>query len=414
MKSNDESFCETSTHHDFRHLWLTLALILFGVYCSVFKIPVFDKTWNFFTTYGTLIIAGVSILFLLALGGVKDIFPRTTSYIVITKRWIWNLFFSLLIPFIAYRIIESADLIDKVGLSITLIILAWAFALFGPLSKRYRHKISCVDDDQLERQMYVESFTNFITNNLDHPSTQFSRIAITASWGIGKTDFILRVINELNKRNKANKTKLKFRTHLLCPWQAKTETDAHEQIIQGIDKALGFWSPAPSSSSKIALSLLALLGIKSPAKQISDLLSSSDVMLTNIKLYQIDQWLKHSNQRVVIFVDDMERAGKKQIRKIFPALNQLKRLNYCCFVFAIDPERLQSSFSSNEEAKGYINKIFDYNLPLPAPENREIIKLAKVEVVNESHPFLYRSLELLEPIFPKTPRALKQWLATCK
>ncbi|QQL43933.1 P-loop NTPase fold protein [Sulfuriroseicoccus oceanibius] len=408
------AFSESIRTHHFRHLSLCIALILIGVCCSHLDIQVFNIAWNSITQNAHAIIWSTVIASLSFFGFCTEIRSRALSYLVVYWHWVWNILFVLLLPFIAYRIFESHEHVNSIGALAAILITAWPLSLIGPISEKLQQNEPKVQSDKLERQMYVDKFADFLAQNLSNSSIQFSRIAISATWGTGKTDFILRVVSKLNELNSSQSSRLRYCTHVLCPWQAKTHTEAHEEIIRGIDKALGIRSPSRPHIAKLVHTLLGLVGIKSPASRISDILKSSNVLLNDLKLRQIDHLLKHSRKRVIVFIDDMERVNEEQIKKIFPALNQIKKLEYCCFVFAIDTDRLQNAFTSNEEAKGYINKTFDYHLSLPAPEKREIIKLARSEVRSAQHPFLHRSIQNLELVFPRTPRALKQWLAICQ
>ena len=403
---------ETEQSYDLRHAATVLALVSLGIFCSVFDIGIYDTVWNAIATHTYKILFFSGIILLLGLGIFWSQARRIIRLLNVTRGAVYNWLFAIIIPFASYRICESNNFIEAAGMTIVLIFLAWPMSLLGPLCKRTTRNTYQIPKDQFERNRYVKKFTQLLIDNLKKPDELFNRIAISASWGTGKTDFIQRVIEELETERKRGN--LTFHTHLVGPWQAKTHEEAYELIIKGIDAALGLSSPRVTPVGKFFISAFSLLGFKTPSKEINSLLESCDTTLNQKKLLSIDKWLQDRNRRVVVFVDDMERVEPGSLRKVFPALNLLKPLKSCCFVFAIDPERIARAFESSEEANGYINKIFDLHLTLPIPEKREVIRMAYAEVSEKKHPFLHQSIHLMEPVLPRTPRALKQWLQRCK
>lgn len=77
-----------------------------------------------------------------------------------------------------------------------------------------------------------------------------------------------------------------------------------------------------------------------------------------------DAWLKKEADKVVIFVDELDRCTEKGIVEFFQSIQLLVSNKKLCFVFAIDERCLEKAFMkcngiSNEEVKPYLKQFLD-------------------------------------------------------
>lgn len=128
----------------------------------------------------------------------------------------------------------------------------------------------------------------------------------------------------------------------------------------------------------------------------------------------LSEFLKRRDQWLLIFIDDMERVGPEELRKIFPVVDRLIELDRCYFIFAIDPKRIAKAFKEDsahgDETKGYLDKVLDFQMSLPSASKGEALEMIQSRIDQTVCPKLYEVLPSLRDYLPVNPRQADRFL----
>ena len=262
--------------------------------------------------------------------------------------------------------------------------------------------------DFYHREHLVERLAELLLETPDN----IRRIGILAEWGEGKTQVMKMLEEHLRDR-----TKNKFRMAWVNPWRANSHEEAWVEIARGVDQALGFPRLLPRSLLSIPGlgTLLELLpkpfgGFTADMKTLlTSQGSASDKVAVGLA-----QYLKRRDQWLLIFIDDMERVGSEELRKIFPVVDRLVELERCYFIFAIDPMRIAKAFKEDsehkDETKGYLDKVLDFQMSLPMASKGEVLEMLQNKIDPSSCPKLASVLPELREYLPINPRLADRFL----
>jgi len=402
---------ESQMKHHFRNLFLILALIITGVYGakyhSCFLNSIF-KQWF----HHLLWASGILTLLIFGLDNTFRITAKKT--LIFYRKQILPPLLGTSIVVVSYYIVEhNASTVSVIGLLFFFLIFSWTLATVIPfLSKSKNNKGISKDanPDRFHRMHFVERFTGILKDSFeDHPDS-LRKIAITGAWGVGKTDFIERTIANLKK----DQTSHKIQTSFINPWVSRSDEDAYKILIGGIGKALGIWSPNGKTAKFFCQIFAPFFGLQGISKTILQAINDTDIPSSERKLKAINDKLKCSGHKIVVFADDMERVSVDKVLQVFPAIDRLKNLTQCTFVFALDHKRLIKAFEDEKEAKGYLDKVFDAQLSLPQPDRSEIKDLVLEYINPKTTPYLHQAIEPLTDALPLNPRQIKQWIQLCQ
>jgi hypothetical protein len=262
--------------------------------------------------------------------------------------------------------------------------------------------------DYYHRKHLVERLAELL---LETPEN-IRRIGILAEWGEGKTQ-VMKLLEE----HLSGRTDHKFRMAWVNPWRASSREDAWVEIAKGVDEALGFPRLLPQSILSLPGigSLLELLPnpISGYTSDLKTLLTSDGSAADKIAV-GLTEFLRRRNQWLLIFVDDMERVGPKDLRKIFPVVDRLIELERCYFIFAIDPKRIAKAFKEGsahaDETKGYLDKILDLQMTLPMAARGEVLEMLQNKIDRVACPKLTAVLPKLRDHLPLNPRLADRFL----
>ena len=287
----------------------------------------------------------------------------------------------------------------------------WCIILLGSglfLLFTSEDKLPAAKKDDYHRLHLVAQLAEFLLKT----PPNIRRIGILAEWGEGKTH-VMKMLEE-HLRGSINN---KFRMAWVNPWRANSHEEAWVEIAKGVDQALGFPRLLPHSILSIPGlgSLLALLpkpfsGFTADMKTLlTSHGSAADKIATGIA-----QYLQRRDQWLLIFIDDMERVGSDELRKIFPVVDRLVELERCFFIFAIDPKRIAKAFKEgsahSDETKGYLDKILDFQLSLPMASRGEVLEMLQNRIDPEACPKLFAALPELKDYLPINPRLADRFL----
>lgn len=262
-------------------------------------------------------------------------------------------------------------------------------------------------EDLLHRGFFVDQLTEIFISE----GSKLRRVAILGTWGTGKTT----VLQLLSARLRASK-RAKFRVAFVNPWKAGTPEEAWAIVAKGFDQALGLPSPLSRNWARhpTLTGLFRLLPLPGVGDDLVSIFEGGGRDADMRRVEKINRLLERRKIKLVILVDDMERAEPEVIRKMFPIIDRLSDLKNCFFVFAIDRDRVGKAFKGDgqgaDEAIGYLDKVFDLQLELPEPLTEDIAEMCEALLDKEVCPKLASCFNEIKPILSTSPRAARKFL----
>lgn len=268
-------------------------------------------------------------------------------------------------------------------------------------------------DHEEKDLLYREYFVKRLSEIFQSSTTTLRRVAIMGSWGAGKTMLLRMLRKKLRDTDHGD-----YRIAFVNPWKAKTPEEAWAILAKGFDDALGFPSPLGRLWSRypILKGLWKLIPLPGIADDVLAVFEGSGNISDKQRLEKINRLLTGRKLKILLLVDDMERAEPAVIRKMFPVIDHLCEMKCCYFVFAIDRERVAKAFGKDgaDEAKGYLDKVFDIQLELPVPRVGDIGRMCEASLDKEECPRLHRAFGELKPLLPRNPRAARRFMNLAK
>ncbi len=297
------------------------------------------------------------------------------------------------------------------------------------------------DDKPDEDKLYRKFFASRIAEHLNRTDHLIRRIAVLGPWGSGKSYVLKLIRQELEKSSEQE-----FRIKWVNPWKASSKEQAIGMLAEAIDQAVDplavmKWNWHQSKWLRVITSLLTE---KKIGEQFLEAVTGHFPQTGDAFLKKINDQIKRRGIKVVIFVDDMERAEPHIVRAILPVIDCLSELENFYFVFAIDRSQLEFAFGDrvgypvelgksnannntpapqtvfqNHEsrasimAQGFLDKVMDLQLTLPDPTPIEIQKWMreKVNKISAACPKLkYAFDRFAQDLLPTNPRICEKFL----
>ena len=219
-------------------------------------------------------------------------------------------------------------------------------------------------------------------------------IAINAPWGAGKSSFL----NLLERRLKSpKKDEVKPILIPFNPWLYNSV----EQLIEMSFDELGQEIGKGKKTKKIFGWLLYCLGALS--SMLGDILSNylsvagSAMKTWGEKLKKkkpllkrkknLDKILQQLNQRIVIFIDDIDRLERDNLRLLFRAIRLCADFKNVTYVLAFDKLVVEKHLAENDHisehdysGRAYLEKIVQVSFDLPEPAPNELARFCFKEI----------------------------------
>jgi hypothetical protein len=293
-------------------------------------------------------------------------------------------------------------------------------------------------DDQLKVSRYADALVNFIMNS-DTPIT----IGLQGEWGTGKTSMMYMLQEELLKRDVATswvntweysmfrgakETTPAVLNGLLATleetcgdnWTIKRET---EQAMKKVGRFFG------NIINQVSVNQLGV-DVKAAADSVGSAEGMSRAEIAQVKAdisEIIDKLIidkRNSYQRVVFFVDDLDRINPVDAVEVLEALKNMFDMDHCIFVLAIDYEvvvkGLEGKFGkktdeNEREFRSFFDKIIQvpFSMPTGAYDIDFFLdeKLKGLGMnIPDSLKLLY--LEVVKNSVGHNPRSLKRFINT--
>lgn len=244
-------------------------------------------------------------------------------------------------------------------------------------------------------------------------------IALNGKWGSGKTS----VVN-LIKADLVGETNVKIVS--FSYWWYKGRAEVITAFLLGLSEAIG----SLSNSEKIVSTILDFI---QPLASIADHLSESQISSNVLqvvrncclspislekKLNEIKEFLKLQKQRIIIFIDDLDRMNPDDSIEVFKLLKTIGRLPNVTFVIVYDKELANNIICQKypSEGKNFLEKVIQVSFDMPETTSNALYSAFRSEFF-KLYPDCFTKFNLRDywqnclQDFIKTPRNLGRLLA---
>lgn len=283
--------------------------------------------------------------------------------------------------------------------------------------------IQTVDDDLLDGLGVARAMHRFLSTT---PPSWSTRIGLFGRWGSGKTS-ILNLLRSLEEAEGSlvvsfSAWSASGETGVIAQFyatlaarlsEAKIELPRAQRAKQIAAKASKFaWLGRLSRTAAEELAPLPPAVVKAGAAAL-DKLGATASAWTKISRSDLEAIAKLlQGRRVVVFVDDLDRADPKLVPKTLLAMRELLDWPGFAFVLAFDKRAVASALAAystafGDDADGFLEKVIDvpFEVPEPSEEHRE--RLARAAFLACCDLMPDGSVAAIAPHLPSQPRRVK-------
>jgi KAP family P-loop domain len=254
------------------------------------------------------------------------------------------------------------------------------------------------------------------------PRAWSNRVALYGRWGTGKTS-VLNLLEQLERSAGSVVVRI-------SAWTASGETGVLVLLYDALSRALkdqGIEAPFLQKSKRVAttarrwskvFSVLgqraeSLTGSPSGTAETVDAIASTAFEWFTINKSDVEKLTKKLGaRRVVVFIDDLDRADPKVLPKTLLALREVLDWPRFSFVLAFDQAVVAEALHAYSTAFGdratvFLEKVVDVAFVLPSPTQSQVAALAK-DVFGATCPFVgSTALAAIAHRLPLEPRRIK-------
>lgn len=284
-------------------------------------------------------------------------------------------------------------------------------------------------DDALGRGPFAADVARIATGS---PALWSVRIGVYGRWGTGKTSVLMMVQEMVEAED--------HRAVWFNPWGYDTIDQMWAGFVEQVFGALGEWginatgakaAALKASSQKlvgIAKGLLPMMGPVLGVAEVADptaavATAAAEVAVAGASPF-LDRWLRVGRddlkgvvdsldgKRVVVLIDDVDRADPKLLPKMFHAVKELLDLPGFSFVLALDPEVVGPVLRRHHDGFGieFLEKVIDFPKWLPEPSREHLWSVTNRDI-NRYCGFLDADMVRRNfHLFPSNPRRLRMFI----
>lgn len=249
------------------------------------------------------------------------------------------------------------------------LLLLFSYKTYLKPLQRQQSRYSLVDDspsidkynDLYSRTAYAGSIAKHVAATTSDVSFA---IGIIGDWGSGKSDFMQRVRRVLKDDDQEN---------IICefnPWRANKPDTIVEEFFKTLSKSLAPYNQSVSSTINDYSGRILKTADETHFKFIDTIINSwfqEEDLQT--KYESINESIKATGKRIVVFVDDVDRLTGKEAIEVLRIIRNTANFANTFFIVGIDHGYLVSvlkntkDFANEEE---YLKKVFQLTITLPA------------------------------------------------
>lgn len=275
-------------------------------------------------------------------------------------------------------------------------------------------------EDFYDRWPVAKSISRIIATA---PSNWSTRIGLFAPWGDGKTS----VLNFIEQQQlEAGNIVIRY-----TPWGASTADEVWKDfgkvLISGLQRngiKVEWWAGPVHWVKSLGASAVTA-GVKALGKMLESSghapgasvgANVASMLLSKKLTFSSKDMLRATAQlgdrRVVVFIDDLDRAAPAVVPKLLLVLRELLDYKQFAFVLAFDRKVVATALERSNEAWGkegetFLDKVIDFRVDLPKPTADQVRRLGLFQF-GAMCPFVPReSVDAIVKLFPSNPRKLK-------
>lgn len=317
------------------------------------------------------------LILLFSLIGFLHFLKQLKHHVIPTCDSLVLWFFIFLIYFFIYKIDDSYQFyhfsilpLSNYTLStvsiLSISMLAWSYKsyiLIKPSSKPTT--LTLIEDipSLLNKDIYnYTSYASQIASHIKNTTTETSfAIAVTGQWGVGKSDFLKRLKSELEKSDD-----IVFEFN---PWRVSKSDAIIEEFFKALSKQLKPYNHAITGVIK-EYSERILKSAKEIHFKFLDALINDWILEEDLqKKYDIiNQTIRLTSKRFIIFIDDLDRLTSKEIMEVLRLIRNTASFSNTFFIVAIDQHYTTNVLKNSKDLfneEEYLKKIFQLTITLP-------------------------------------------------
>lgn len=207
-------------------------------------------------------------------------------------------------------------------------------------------------------------YSKQIAEHINSTSTKNSfAIGIIGEWGSGKTDFMLRLKSQLE----LEKDNILFEFN---PWRVNKRDAIVEEFFKSLSKELKPYNHSIISKIKDYSKRILLTDKDIHYRFIDTLLNEWFPNKSLQEEYdEINESIKATGKRFIIFIDDLDRLTGKEIMEVLRIIRNTASFANTFFVVGIDQRYIVNVLRKTEEFSyedEYLKKVFQLTITLPA------------------------------------------------
>lgn len=301
--------------------------------------------------------------------------------------------------------------------------------------------IQDIADDLLDRSTFI----NRLGRTLVSPEGKLSSgvvLGICGEWGSGKSSLLNLLAHHLREQQHAVVVQFD-------PWLISGRDDLVNRLLQQLASELSERSPGETARSvgeKLFEYVEALSPVVDAAAKVADMVAPGAGTVTKFaaskarakltrpadlhsRRRRLEEALDKVERPIVVMIDELDRLEDSEIRAMAQLVRSVADFPQISYVLAYDPARVAEALGADagydEESRikrgtAYLEKIVQYQIPLPAPSAAELIRLADQAIEGIARerglpgkwyeqPDCDQLMRILIPGLLRTPRDIKRW-----
>jgi len=263
--------------------------------------------------------------------------------------------------------------------------------------------IKNIEDDALNYLPFAEKIQNIIRgySNNSEPLT----IGIYGKWGTGKSSLLNLIENQIEifYKKKEDKPYIKFHYN---PWLYQTKEEMLFDFFDTLSRKLNYsnnenlikagklikkyskYLKALKLSASVGIPKLFNAGVSIEPyeilKKLGEDLEGEEKSLNELK-EEIDETLRNSDKKIIVFIDDVDRLDKDEIFTLFKLIKINADFKNLVFLICLDPDYVAKAIHNRygndvHSGKEFLEKIINIPLELPLIEEADLDFFVKEKI----------------------------------